>query len=717
MLFGHPALLLFPLHLSAMKAFSFRIRQCIFKACGAMLVMAAAPVLRAAPLNDSYQAATPLSPLLPLEGAGTNVDATTEAGEITVAPSFKTVWWSWTPAASGWVKLTVAETSLDPVTSLFKGPTASSAHRVAWNDDGPEAAGRASLIQFAATAGETWHIQVAGYGNTEGPVILKLESAPLPPVLTALSFQPVAVDVTAQSGAPVFTLDISHPAEFASGHLHLIRPDGVEEAAAPVDSRFLTAGNAAAGTYQITLPVRQNVIPGTYSLRLEVVGMDGTGTTYGERSPFPDGLTTGIPVANSGIADGLPPAVPEMTITPPVADVTVTGTTAAISVRVTDLISGILDFSCHLELRSPTGAVIGGGGYLLAGNEFSFRNRQSGNSFDGTYRVEFPIPAGTSPGIYPLALHLTDTLGNTVTYGPDSDHGELPMPAGLPAFLTVVNTGTVDTQAPVLTGITLSPTSVNVAEFQSLTLTINATDARSGVETAGWDGLSCGLQPVAGGAVTTVNCDFDRISGTPADGAYRGSTTLPFNLAAGVYRLVGITLTDALGNRVTYGMAALGQIPYPAGINPQVTIVSEPLPGPYQTWLAGYPSLTGAQALRTADPDGDGLPNLVELALGINPTLANAPGSGDPNQSHVPIYQRIGNRLHLFYDTVPGNLGTGFRRISVFPQESENLLTWDGAIQIIGGGDEGREAYINITPGRKKWIRLYVYDPAADLGG
>lgn len=42
----------------------------------------------------------------------------------------------------------------------------------------------------------------------------------------------------------------------------------------------------------------------------------------------------------------------------------------------------------------------------------------------------------------------------------------------------------------------------------------------------------------------------------------------------------------------------------------------------YASWAASY-SLTGADALPTADPDGDGLTNLLEYAFGSNPKAAD----------------------------------------------------------------------------------------------
>jgi len=180
--------------------------------------------------------------------------------------------------------------------------------------------------------------------------------------------------------------------------------------------------------------------------------------------------------------------------------------------------------------------------------------------------------------------------------------------------------------------------------------------------------------------------------------------------------VVGITLTDALENGRSYGPSGLGLTPFPGNINPLVTITSQPLPGPYQTWLAGYPSLTGLQAARTADPDGDGLPNLVELAPGPNPTVRNFPGSSGPRQANVPAFRRVGNRLYMDCNVISANLGAAPpRTISVDAQQSSDLRTWDSAIRLIGGA--GYNAYITITPGEKKWILLMVYDPAASLGG
>jgi autotransporter-associated beta strand protein len=47
-------------------------------------------------------------------------------------------------------------------------------------------------------------------------------------------------------------------------------------------------------------------------------------------------------------------------------------------------------------------------------------------------------------------------------------------------------------------------------------------------------------------------------------------------------------------------------------------------PQPYDAWISGYAFASGADTSASGDPDGDGLANLIEYALGLNPTVVNA---------------------------------------------------------------------------------------------
>ncbi len=73
----------------------------------------------------------------------------------------------------------------------------------------------------------------------------------------------------------------------------------------------------------------------------------------------------------------------------------------------------------------------------------------------------------------------------------------------------------------------------------------------------------------------------------------------------------------------------------------------------YADWIASY-SLTGAAALGTADPDGDGLPNLLEYALAdCDPSTASSATADQARLPKMVFGQRSGNELPSIN---PGNI-------------------------------------------------------------
>jgi hypothetical protein len=65
---------------------------------------------------------------------------------------------------------------------------------------------------------------------------------------------------------------------------------------------------------------------------------------------------------------------------------------------------------------------------------------------------------------------------------------------------------------------------------------------------------------------------------------------------------------------------------------------------PYSAWLLDYPSLTGPSAQATADPDNDGLTNLMELVLGTDP---EAPSFSPADQNKLLTLQHSQNARGL----------------------------------------------------------------------
>ena len=71
-------------------------------AVGAVALVALAPAAGAAPTNDAFSAAEPLSSAIPATASGTNLEATKEAGEPNHAGDAggHSVWYSWTPSSN-----------------------------------------------------------------------------------------------------------------------------------------------------------------------------------------------------------------------------------------------------------------------------------------------------------------------------------------------------------------------------------------------------------------------------------------------------------------------------------------------------------------------------------------------------------------------------------------------------------------------------------------
>ncbi len=132
------------------------------------------------PFNDSFEERSRL--------AGTNASvrnvntgATSEndpaiAGQTGVA----SLWWEWTPAATGQVRLSTAGSSYDTLLGIFTGDALAALTPVAASDDDGGLA--TSRLEFTAIAGTTYQIVVAGKagapGGSDGLTLLDLGAIP-----------------------------------------------------------------------------------------------------------------------------------------------------------------------------------------------------------------------------------------------------------------------------------------------------------------------------------------------------------------------------------------------------------------------------------------------------------------------------------------------------------------------------------------------------------
>ena len=138
--------------------------------------------LEGGPANDAFASAQVLGPGLPASGftntklAGKQVGEPNHAGD----PGGHSVWYSWTPSASGLVEITACpynETGLDPLLAVYTGASVGGLTPVASNDNGADCAIMASAVQLSANAGTTYWIAVDGKAGSSGIFSLEIQHA------------------------------------------------------------------------------------------------------------------------------------------------------------------------------------------------------------------------------------------------------------------------------------------------------------------------------------------------------------------------------------------------------------------------------------------------------------------------------------------------------------------------------------------------------------
>ena len=124
------------------------------------------------PANDNFANAITIQPGATL--SGTNVNATKETGEPNHAGNAggKSVWWKFTPASSGQVKVSTANSSFNTLLAVYTGSAVNALTLVASNNDTGGAP--TSYVSFSVVAGTPYSIAVDGFNGATGTVSLSM---------------------------------------------------------------------------------------------------------------------------------------------------------------------------------------------------------------------------------------------------------------------------------------------------------------------------------------------------------------------------------------------------------------------------------------------------------------------------------------------------------------------------------------------------------------
>lgn len=140
------------------------------------------------PPNDAFASAEPVA--LPLHKSVSTQYATTEAAEPQpCGQTGATTWYSWTAPAGGRVTASTAGSAFNTVLAAYTGPSFGALVNLACNDD--TAGGLQSEIQFNATAGTTYYVQVGGQAAATGALELLISCAGCPANNVFANAQPI----------------------------------------------------------------------------------------------------------------------------------------------------------------------------------------------------------------------------------------------------------------------------------------------------------------------------------------------------------------------------------------------------------------------------------------------------------------------------------------------------------------------------------------------
>jgi hypothetical protein len=237
-------------------------------------------------------------------------------------------------------------------------------------------------------------------------------------------------------------------------------------------------------------------------------------------------------------ADTAAPQLSSIAITPASVDVASAGQPLTITLVITDNESGLSHGNLFMYNQA---------GNFIKSIHFDHVQRTAGDALNGTYAVTMQVPRYGPPGTWRVDAWLMDNANNSRNLGGSNE----PFPVPADATFTVVNSGQIDSSAPVLTASTVTPATPEPVDTgtadQHVTVAFACTDNLAGLH-YGWvyvwepDGTFRDdlLQFFSASAP---------LSGDKLDGTYEVQVPLARNSTPGNWTMQ-IFLTDEVGNHV-----------------------------------------------------------------------------------------------------------------------------------------------------------------------
>src|ERR1035438_2361435 len=287
-----------------------------------------------------------------------------------------------------------------------------------------------------------------------------------PPQLTAFSFTPNAVDVSASAQSVTVNATITDDLSGVSyAYVYFVGPYNQQV----YGYFYRTSGTTLNGTYQATVTVPRFVAAGVWKAYVQLSDSAGNYSNLQASNLVTLGFPTDLAVTDS-TEDTLPPTLLSANFSPSTIDVSSASANVTVTLQVSDNLSGAnVAYPCFAVAIAPPTTTGSTAIKYISGQAFHL---VAGTVNNGTWQAVTTIPRYSPAGAWQIQyINLYDVVGNYIYL-----YTTQLQAAGINPILSVNSTPS-DIAPPTLTGLTFSPPLFNTsASSQNVTITMSAAD-------------------------------------------------------------------------------------------------------------------------------------------------------------------------------------------------------------------------------------------------